>query len=211
MTSASDDYLSFITPPPANFGYRQGTVISWDSNAGTNLVHVAGSDLPNLPVITQADLINIREGDTVAVVKYNDSYAVLGKIKNLSQGTLWMPVVLYPQFAPLTTAGTGAYAQVPAGTLVSWEGRIYVTHHSFIQVDGIWGQASGSNTATFEVQVGGVTVGSWTEAGTISVSNKGPYSVAPWRDQSFVKVEVKITSSVGSGNVAIQVLGCFLR
>lgn len=211
MTSSSEDFLQFFTPPPEGFGYRQGVVTAWDANAGTNRVNVGGTDLVNLPVITQADLFNVRAGDTVAVVKYNDSYAVLGKIRSVGQGTLWSAIPLYPQFAPLTAAGTGSYAQVPAGTLVTWEGRIYATHYSFIQVDGIWGQASGANTSVFEVQVDGVTVGSWTQAGSLDVSNKGPYDISKFRDRQWIKAEVKITSSVGSGNVAIQLLACYLR
>lgn len=211
MATSSDDYLNFLTPPPQNFGYRQGVVIAWNDTAGTNQVRVAGNDLLNLPVVTQADVTNIRPGDTVAVITYNDSYAVLGKIKRPSQGTLWTPVPLYPQFTSLVGAGSGGYATVNVGTLVTWEGRIYATHQSYIQLDGIWGQSSGSNTTTFEVQVGGITVGSWTEALSFDVANKGPYDITRWRDQPFTKVEVKITSSTGSGTVAFQVLGCFLR
>ncbi len=210
MTSGTDDFISFITPPPENWGYRQGTVVSWNPTAGTNQVNIGGTNFTNLPIITQADVQNIRLGDPVAVVRYNDSYAVLGKIKALSQGTLWTYVPLYPQFVSLVGAGTGGYAVVNAGTSVSWESRLYVTHQSFIQVDGLWGQASGSNTSVFEVIVDGITVGTWTEAGTFTVSNKGPYDISRFKDRQFIKVEVKVTSS-GSGLVAIQVLACFLR
>jgi hypothetical protein len=208
--AGTEDYTSFLTPPPQPLGYRQGTVVAWNVSTGTNTIRVAETDFVNLPVITNADLLNLRPGDVVAIIKYNDSYAILGKIKGAPTGTLWMPVPLYPQFAPLTALGTASYAQVPAGTLVSWEGRIYLTHHSFIQVDGIWGQSSGSNTTTFAVEVAGVRVGSWTLTG-LDVSNRGPFDISFARDQEFVKVEVKIISSVGSGNVAIQVLACYLR
>lgn len=211
MTSGSDDFLSFLTPPESNLGYRQGTVVTWNEDSGTNTVNVAGTDFVNLPIISQSDVRNIRPGDAVAVIRYNDSYAVLGKIKGLSQGTLWMPVVLYPQFEPLTAAGSGGYATVNAGTLVTWEGRIYATHYSSIHIDGVWGQASGSNTVTYELQLGGATVGTWTTVTSFEVSQKGPFNITLYKDQSFLKVEVKITSSVGSGTVAIQVLGCFLR
>lgn len=211
MTTSSDDYLGFLTPPPAGFGYRQGLVTAWDVLAGTNTVNVAGTNLTNLPLITQADVYNIRVNDPVAVVKFNDSYAILGKIKQLNEGSLWMPVPLYPLFVSIIGAGAGGYAQVPAGTLVSWEGRLNATHHSRIHIDGIWGQASGSNTATFELTVGGIPVGSWTETNTFSVANRGPYDISTGKDQPFIKVQLNITASSGSGNVAFQVLACFLR
>lgn len=210
MTS-SEDFLSFITPTPDNFGYRQGRVISWNVSAGTNQVNVGGGILTNLPVITQTDLFNINVGDTVAIIKYNDSYAVLGKIKKTSAGTPWMPVPFYPQFVPLAAAGTTGYWTVNVGTLASWETRIYATHHTNIQIDGVWGQSSGSNTVTYQLQLGGTSVGSWTTSGALDVGRKGPFSITSFLNQEFLKAEVKITSSTGTGTVAIQVLGCFLR
>lgn len=211
MTGNSEDYIPLIAPEPSNFGYRQGTVVSWNSATGANQVRVAGSILTNLPVITQSDLINIRANDTVAIIKYNDSYAVLGKIKSTNPGTPWAPVPLYAQFNPLGAAGSGGFWSVNVGTLASWEGRIYATHHASIQVDGIWGQVSGSNTVTYQVQLGGVTVGTWTTVTTLDVGRKGPFDISAFKDQQFLKVEVKITSSTGSGTVAHQILGCYLR
>lgn len=209
--SNSEDYIPLLTPEPQNFGYRQGIVVAWDAVTGANQVNVGGGNLDNLPVITQSDLVNIRPGDTVAIITYNDSYAVLGKMKNSNFGTPWVPVPLYPLFRPLGAAGATGYWSVSVGTLTSWEGRIYATHHSSIEVDGIWGQASGSNTVTYELQLGGSTVGSWTTVTTLDVGRKGPFDITPFRDQEFIKIEVKITSSGGSGTVAIQVLGCYLR
>jgi hypothetical protein len=209
--SSSEDYLAQIIPEPNNFGYRQGVVISWDVDTGTNQVRVAGSDLTNLPVITQSDLINIRPGDTVAIIKYNDSYAVLGKITNLNPGTPWAAVPLYPLFHSLGAAGTTGYWTVNVGTLASWEGRIYSTHYSAIEVDGIWGQASGTNTVTYALRLGGTEVGTWTTVSTLDVGRKGPFTILPFKDQQFLKAEVAITSSTGTGTVAMQVLGCYLR
>lgn len=208
--SGTDDFISFLTPEPSNFGYRQGIVVAWDGNAQTNQINVAGSVLTNLPTISMADVFNIRVGDPVAVVRYNDSYAIIGRIRRVGPGSLWTHVPLYPQFIPLLAAGTSGYWTVNVGTSVSWESRTFITHHTLIHVDGIWGSSSGSNTSTYEVIVDGNVVGTWT-AGGLDVGNKGPYNVSGFRDRTFIKVEVKLASSVGSGTVAIQVLGCFLR
>lgn len=209
--SGTDDYLAFITPTPDNFGYRQGVVTSWSTSGSPNQVRVGDGFLNNLPIISQSDQINIRQGDTVAIIRYNDSYAVLGKIKTTNAGTPWAPIPLYPQFQTDLAASTTGYWTVNVGTLASWEGRMYATHHSFISVDGVWGQASGSNTVTYELQIGGVRVGTWTTVTALEVANKGPFDITPFKDQQFIKVEVKITSSVGSGTVACQVLACYLR
>jgi len=208
----SEDFIPLLAAPEQNLGYRQGVVVTWNLDDGTNQVRVGDAVLLNLSVITQSDLINIRPGDTVAIIKYNDSYAVLGKIKSGgSPGTPWIPVPLYPQFNSLTGFGGTGFWSVNVGTLAVWQGHTYATHHSAIEVDGIWGQVSGSNTVTFEVHVAGVMVGTWTTVTTLDVGRKGPYSIANFKDQEFVSVQVKITSSVGSGTVAIQVLGCHLR
>lgn len=209
MTS-SEDYLGLITPEPSNFGYRQGLVISWSPTTAANQIRVGDGIFTNLPIITQTDLIRISPGDRVAIIKYNNSYAVLGKIKTTTSATPWIPVPLYPQFNSILGAGAGGYWSVNVGTLVTWEGRINATHHRSIEVDGIWGQASGSNTVTYQLQLGGNVVGSWTTT-SFEVARKGPFDISSYVDQEFLKIEVKITSSVGSGTVAHQILGCFLR
>lgn len=208
--TGTDDYVPFLVQEPSNFGYRQGLVAAWNGNTNTNQITVAGSTLNNLPVISASDVFNIRVGDAVAVIKYNDSYAILGRIKAVGSGSLWTHVPLYPLFIPLIGAGVSGYWSVNVGTSASWEGRIFATHHTLIHVDGIWGTASGANTSTYQVILGGVVVGTWT-SGSLDVSNKGPYDISQFRDQAFLKVEVKLASSVGSGTVALQVLGCFLR
>lgn len=209
--ASTDDYADFFTPPPQPLGYRQGVIVSWNTATGANVVRIANTNFTNLPLIKNIDLVNFRVNDYVAVIKYNDSYAILGKIKNNPVApTLWLSVPLYAQFQQLTAAGGTGYATVNVGTLASWEGRVYITHHSRIGVDGVWGQASGSNTVTYQLQVDGVTVGTWTTSGGLDVGNKGPFDVTSYRDREWIKVEVKITSSVGSGTVAIQVLACYL-
>lgn len=208
----SEDYIPLLAAPEQNLGYRQGVVVTWDLTTGTNQVRVGDGVLNNLSVITQSDLLNLRAGDPVAIIKYNDSYAVLGKLRRAgSVGTPWTPVPMYALFNPLGAAGSIGYWTVNAGTLATWEGRIYATHHSTIEVDGVWGQASGSNTVTYELQLGGVPVGTWTTVTALDVGRKGPFNIAPFKDQQFLKVEVKITSSVGSGTVANHILGCYLR
>lgn len=210
--SQSDDLVPLLTPPVQNLGYRQGQVVAWNSSDGTNQIRVGDSILTNLPLITQTDLLSLRPNDPVAIIKYNDSYAILGKIrKGGSSGTPWTPVPMYPQFNPLGAAGATGFWTVAVGTLASWEGRIYATHHNRIEVDGVWGQASGSNTVTYQLQLGGVSVGQWQTVTTLDVGRKGPFDISAFMDQQFLKVEVKIISSTGSGTVANQVLGCYLR
>jgi hypothetical protein len=210
--TASDDLVPFLTPEPSNFGYRQGLVETWNITTGANQVRVGDGILYNLPVITQSDLVNIRPGDRVGIIKYNDSYAVLGKLKSRgSAGTPWTPVPLYPQFTSSSGVGSTGYSTLTAGVLASWEGRLYATHHTAIEVDGIWGTASGANTVVYQLQLGGRMVGTWTTVNTLSVGRRGPYDISEFLDQQFLKIELKITSSTGSGAVAHQVLGCYLR
>jgi len=122
----------------------------------------------------------------------------------------WIPVQLFQMFEQaLPTTGNTGGATVAPGVLAKWEGRASVSH-PWIEVDGIWGAASGTNTATYQVLLGGESVGSWNTT-TGEVSRRGPFNVQKWMYQDWVKVEVAITASSGTGQVNIQPLGCYLR
>jgi hypothetical protein len=125
----------------------------------------------------------------------------------------WLPVVLYKLYDSGVTAPY-AYGNLPASQITTetilWSGRIPSVTHPRIEIDGVWGQASGANNTTFRLKVQGVTVGTWTQNGTFSVSRKGPYDVTPYINASFASVEVTAIAT-GTGNVACQVLGCAQR
>ena len=125
----------------------------------------------------------------------------------------WLPVVLYPLFLPSGTLGDDiGYSNLASENLGFdtglWQGRVSVSHPK-IEIHGIWGQASGSNTTTYRLKLAGNTVGAWVANG-LEVSVKGPFDVAAFIGQDGVPIELTASPS-GFGNIACQVLGCYLR
>lgn len=125
----------------------------------------------------------------------------------------WLPVVLYPLFLPSGTLGDDiGYSNLSIANLGGetglWEGRATISHPK-IEIHGIWGQASGFNSTTYRLKIHGDTVGTWI-AGNLEVNVKGPFDVAAFIGQDGVPISLTAAPS-GNGNIACQVMGCYLR
>lgn len=206
------DLAEFMIPRGQDdLGFHTGTVVSWDEDAGTNSVRVLGTTLTNLAVLTAAGSVGLQANDTVGILRFKSTYFILGRIVNQDSGLVnpQFPVILYPQFASNLVAGTTGTARVNTGVLATWEGRVKPAH-PLIEVDGIWGNLSGSGSTTYALKFGGTTVGSWTST-TLEVARKGPFDVASYAGQDWLKVELAITASTGTGEKAIQPLGVYFR
>lgn len=192
--------------------FHQGVIAQWDSTNFTNQITVQGTTINNVPVLTSAGIVGLRVGDPIAVMQYKTTYFILGRIvtqtSQLSEPLF--PIVLYPLFQSSVALGASGYAQLAAGTLSSWEGRVRVVHPK-IEVDGIWGQASGSNTAIYDLKLGGEAVGEWTVSGALEVARHGPFDVTRFIGQDWLKIEIVLVASSGTGQVAFQPLGAYFR
>lgn len=224
MSSRTDELTQFlsVTTSLASAGrngssdseisFHQGKILSWSGSGGTNMIEVAGTPLNNLPVLVSAGMIALREGDVVGVLRYKTSYFVLGRIVALNTQLVepqW-PIVVYPQFQRSEALGTGGYTTVVATSLFSWEGRIRASHPK-IEVDGVWGQSSGANTTTYAIKLGGTIVGQWTVGGGLEVARHGPFDISQFIGQDWLKVEIAMIVSTGTGQVAFQPLGLYFR
>ena len=138
---------------------------------------------------------------------------------NGGQARPWYNVPLYPYFTsppnPGTTGTYFAYANIAQSAItppvVMWEGRIAYVSHPRISVDGTWGFASGGGSVTYDLVVGGTSLGSWTVTSGLTVTQEGPYDISSRLGQSAVPVQVRITAASGGAQLACQPLGCYLR
>lgn len=205
----SADFTALLQPPPSPLGYRQGLVLEWDVVTGFNRIDVGGGVLDNLPVITDSHMVGIQPGDTVALLKYNDSYAILGSIK---QGVItnapWIPVPMYQLFDRNAVAGA---TSVNVGSLVAWEGSTFLTNQSHVTFVGTFGQLTGSNNTTFRFLADGTVLDTWTENGTLNTVRRGPYDISQFRNVEYLLLRIEISASTGSGTVAFHPFGTFLR
>lgn len=77
-----DDLTSLFAPPSTGpgVGFRQGLVVSWDSNTGENVINVAGTLFSNIPVLNTAEAIALKAGHVVGLLTAGPSWFVLGRI-----------------------------------------------------------------------------------------------------------------------------------
>lgn len=124
----------------------------------------------------------------------------------------WFSVPLYPYFS-MAASSTWPYMNLPVASVTSetvlWSGRIPQMLHGFVGIDGVWGQASGSNSSTYKLKLNGTTVGTWSPP-ALEVAAKGPFNANAFIGQQWVGVDLTVQAS-GTGNVACQVAGCATR
>ncbi|PWW50271.1 hypothetical protein [Actinokineospora spheciospongiae] len=67
-------------PRTEPIGFHQGVVVAWDAIAGTNTIRIHGADFVNLLSLLGSEGGLIRQGDVVALTRYQTTYAVWGRI-----------------------------------------------------------------------------------------------------------------------------------
>lgn len=204
------DLFSRALAGGSSVDFHVGTIEMWNDNTGSNRVRVLGTSLDNLNVLASAGVSSLEPGVAVLVGKYKTQYFILGRIVSQDLAAPQFPAILYPMFQPNTAIGASGYATVSNGVLTSWEGRVRIVHPA-IELDGIWGIATGTGSITYAVKLGGTTVGSWTET-SFQVGRRGPFDVSDYMGQDWLKIELSITASSGTaGNRAFQVLAAYFR
>lgn len=194
-----------------NIDFHTGQIIAWDSTNFTNQILVLGTLMENLPILTAASTSGLVVGASVGILRVKTQYFILGRIVEQSSGLVnpQFPIVLYPQFANNLVPGAGiGYNRVDVGVLAYWEGRIKVSF-PFIEVDGIWGIASGVGSVTYDVRVNLTQVGTWTINSGLVAQKFGPFDVSQFLGFDWLLITVGINASSGTGERAIQPVACY--
>ncbi|MGH3859777.1 hypothetical protein [Actinokineospora sp.] len=125
----------------------------------------------------------------------------------------WLSVPMVPRFS-MAASSVWGYMNLDAAALASetvlWVGRIPLVAHSYLNITGVWGRASGTPDTTYRVRLNGTQVGSWAVTGNAIEDLRGPWLISSFLDQSNVKVEVTAVAT-GAGAVACEVQGVGLR
>lgn len=125
----------------------------------------------------------------------------------------WVPIHMYPKIPP--AAVPYQYLQVSNGLthteLQVWEGRIPFVSHPRLQIDGVWGIASGaSGTPTYNLKINGDVVLTWSRA-TLAAERIDAADISAYLNLEFAKLELTVIASGTGASIAAQVLGCALR
>jgi hypothetical protein len=80
VTTPTDLAPYMVPPDRAELGFHQALVVFFDSASGVNTMLVAGGTVLNVPMLNIGDSVNIKTGDTVALLRYRSTYFVLGRV-----------------------------------------------------------------------------------------------------------------------------------
>jgi len=78
----TSDLVPLFTAPEGNgkgVTFRQGVIVSWDSQTAENIVNVGGSLLVNLPVLNTSEAAILTEGDVVGILVSGSTWGILGR------------------------------------------------------------------------------------------------------------------------------------
>lgn len=82
----SDDLTDLYIQDDPNSVFRQGVVVSYITGSGNNSILIGGNTvadgavLTNLPILNIGDTVNLVAGDVVIIMKYLDSWAIMGRV-----------------------------------------------------------------------------------------------------------------------------------
>lgn len=140
--AAADDLVPLFSAPPEGPRIRQGTIVSWDVNAGTGTVNVAGGTLTDVPFLTAGGIAWFIPGDPVVLLAQGGAWFILGRVVKGAAGSV--------RGIGRNTQGTifGNTGTVVPGAL----GTTFLTYATLNIAVPLWAN-SASIAATFQVLV----------------------------------------------------------
>lgn len=172
----SDDLTTFLTSEgPPELGFRQGKVLAWDPFTAANTIEISGQPFTDLPIIA-ASSISLSVGDIVAVVRFQSTYLILGRINQVGNLHSWSAAAgmmgpADPQFNAWPSTVSGSFEDLWAGwirrssTYLLWNARTYVgpntTGEFAFYVDGVQIAASGTYVGGASGAIGNFTTPGW--------------------------------------------------
>lgn len=81
MIFRPDDIAPLLFPADRpDLGFHQGTIISFDKDTGVNTIDVAGTQITNIPVLNTSEVITLKAGHFVGLLRFRSTYFILGRI-----------------------------------------------------------------------------------------------------------------------------------
>lgn len=111
----ADDITDLLTPAKdPGFGFRQATVVSFDSATGNCFINLAGALIGPMPILSEVSGVNLTAGDVVILLKSKSSFAILGRVYPAGDPKLFVGA----QFAEAWSNTATTFAvPVAAGTI----------------------------------------------------------------------------------------------
>lgn len=145
-----------------DLGWHTGVVQSWDEQTGLNSIEINGNTFDNLSVLSAGSVVPFQAGDTVALMRVQSQYFILGKIRAAGAGAAER-IVSAKKDLPLVVSGALTWGDLPSSygpevsVYIGSGRRALVLHSSGIycsQAYGVQGvQVSGASTLAVSTAV----------------------------------------------------------
>lgn len=76
----SDNLAPLFAAPAPSVRFRQGTVLTWDPDDGSNTIDVGGGTLTNVNVLSTGEAIALKSGHVVTLLGQGGSWWILGRV-----------------------------------------------------------------------------------------------------------------------------------
>lgn len=76
----TDNLAPLFDPGQPGVRFRQGTILTWDSNTGSNTIDLAGGTLTNVPIINTGEAIALKAGHIVGMLGQGSTWFIIGRI-----------------------------------------------------------------------------------------------------------------------------------
>lgn len=60
--------------------FRQGTILTWDTNTGANTIDLAGGTLTNVPILNTGEAIALKAGHIVGMLGQGGTWWIIGRV-----------------------------------------------------------------------------------------------------------------------------------
>lgn len=207
----SDDIAPMLTPQQmAELGFRQGRVIAWDPVTGMNQIEIAGQIFDDLPTLANTG-IALAVGDLVAVLRYQSTYQILGRINTVGnqRNNFLVAGVMGPadsQFASWYNTTSGSYTNLYSAFIYRSGTKLKVWSRSLVEANTSGQYAlivDGVTRAESTVYVGGVS-------GSIgNLDLEFVWTTEIYGDALSISLAAKRTA--GAGKVGASVQGIWAR
>lgn len=196
----ADDLAPLLGQPGTpDMEFRQGTIIDWDPEFGTNTIQVGNTSLTDLPTLSANGEVTLYPGDVVGILRVRSQYFILGRIattndqrRNAVSAGFMAPTITQPTLLP----GTTSTSDTTLWTGFNLRGAAQLYFQVFTYVPA-------STTAVFTLWVNSEKVA---DSGTYSAGTGTFQSTVPWPNDvaynEWAGISLKARLASGTGRVA---------
>lgn len=225
----ADQFPGRDTP---DLGIRQARVLAWNGFTGENTLDVGGTPIENVPSIGGLEKIGVRVGDVLMLLRYQDTFMVLGRsvdpaevdftkdtalVRDFSGNIVFAPDVVSEQGigrpflgVPMHNAAFGAPTTTTSATFEALFRGVYNWQHPQLRMRFVTNTGVGV-TGEAQMTINGNQVGSTVTLAASTFANQeiGPVALPDTvgAHMDALTVELRVRRTAGASAISVWMTG----